>query len=215
MRRSVREAIVGFTLLAAVSGSAGLWFWIKGISLASRQWTIQVSFADAAGLARKLELAEEEQVRVHQGSHIGVANGNSLSSLGVLGVCKLELCEQGQLDKHALDEERDLLYRQFGMIHDERPRASVFSWFERAIVLFHDKRQVDEQKSKKHLERSLAIQSPVQKQLVAFVVLFLCALWISSKQLRDEGKRRALTCIAQRNRSIFIFDLGRIRPCNE
>jgi phospholipid/cholesterol/gamma-HCH transport system substrate-binding protein len=51
MRRSVREAIVGFTLLAAVSGSAGLWFWIKGISLASRQWTIQVRFADAAGLA--------------------------------------------------------------------------------------------------------------------------------------------------------------------
>ena len=51
MRRSVREAIVGFTLLAAVTGSAGLWFWIKGISLASRQWTIQVRFADAAGLA--------------------------------------------------------------------------------------------------------------------------------------------------------------------
>jgi len=51
MRRSVREAIVGFTLLAAVSGSAGLWFWIKGVSLASRQWTIKVSFADAAGLA--------------------------------------------------------------------------------------------------------------------------------------------------------------------
>ncbi len=51
MRRSVREAIVGFTLLAAVSGSAGLWLWVKGVSLASRQWTIKVSFADAAGLA--------------------------------------------------------------------------------------------------------------------------------------------------------------------
>ena len=51
MRRSVREAIVGFTLLAALTGTAGLWFWIKGVSLASRQWTIKVSFADAAGLA--------------------------------------------------------------------------------------------------------------------------------------------------------------------
>ena len=51
MRRSVREAIVGFTLLAALTGTAGLWFWIKGISLASRQWTIKVRFADAAGLA--------------------------------------------------------------------------------------------------------------------------------------------------------------------
>jgi len=51
MRRSLREAIVGFTLLAAVTGRAGLWLWIKGISLASRQWTIQVRFDDAAGLA--------------------------------------------------------------------------------------------------------------------------------------------------------------------
>ena len=51
MRRSVREAIVGFTLLAALTGTAGLWFWIKGISLANRQWTVKVRFADAAGLA--------------------------------------------------------------------------------------------------------------------------------------------------------------------
>ena len=53
MRRSVREALVGFSLLAAVAGGLGLWFWLKGISLARSTWTIRASFADAAGLANR------------------------------------------------------------------------------------------------------------------------------------------------------------------
>ena len=51
MRRTVREAMVGFSLVAAVAGGFGLWFWLKGISLARSNWTIQASFQDAAGLA--------------------------------------------------------------------------------------------------------------------------------------------------------------------
>lgn len=51
MRRSVREAIVGFSLLAAVVGGAGFWIWLRGISLSQNNWTLKVSFADAAGLA--------------------------------------------------------------------------------------------------------------------------------------------------------------------
>lgn len=53
MRRSVREAIVGFTLLAAVAGGVGLWLWLKGIAVGSRNWSFQVSFADAAGLGER------------------------------------------------------------------------------------------------------------------------------------------------------------------
>ena len=53
MRRSVREAIVGFTLLAAVTGGAAFWLWIKGISIGSRNWSFRVSFADAAGLGER------------------------------------------------------------------------------------------------------------------------------------------------------------------
>jgi phospholipid/cholesterol/gamma-HCH transport system substrate-binding protein len=53
MRRSVREALVGFSLLAAVAGGLGLWFWLKGISLNRGNWTIQASFQDAAGLANR------------------------------------------------------------------------------------------------------------------------------------------------------------------
>ena len=53
MRRSVREALVGFSLLAAVAGGFGLWLWLKGISLSRNTWTVQASFADAAGLAAR------------------------------------------------------------------------------------------------------------------------------------------------------------------
>ncbi|MEB3166074.1 MAG: MlaD family protein [Cyanobacteriota bacterium] len=53
MRRSVREALVGLSLLAALAGAAGLWLWLKGISLSRRNWTIQASFTDAAGLAER------------------------------------------------------------------------------------------------------------------------------------------------------------------
>ena len=51
MRRSVREAIVGFTLIAAVAGAGGFWLWLQGIAIGSRNWSFQVSFGDAAGLA--------------------------------------------------------------------------------------------------------------------------------------------------------------------
>jgi phospholipid/cholesterol/gamma-HCH transport system substrate-binding protein len=51
MRRSVREALVGFSLLASVASGMGLWFWLRGVSLGANTWTIRASFADAAGLA--------------------------------------------------------------------------------------------------------------------------------------------------------------------
>ncbi|MCP9817556.1 MCE family protein [Synechococcus sp. GreenBA-s] len=53
MRRSVREAIVGFTLLAGVAGAAGIWLWIKGVNISGRNWTVKVRFPDAAGLAER------------------------------------------------------------------------------------------------------------------------------------------------------------------
>lgn len=51
MRRSVREALVGFSLLAALASGMGLWLWLKGISLARSNWVMRASFQDAAGLA--------------------------------------------------------------------------------------------------------------------------------------------------------------------
>lgn len=53
MRRSVREAIVGFSLLAAIAGAAGLGLWLRGISLNRSNWKVRVSFPEASGLAER------------------------------------------------------------------------------------------------------------------------------------------------------------------
>lgn len=53
MRRSVREALVGFSLLAAIGGGFGLWLWLRGVSLGRGNWSVTASFADASGLAER------------------------------------------------------------------------------------------------------------------------------------------------------------------
>lgn len=53
MRRSIREAIVGFSLLAAIASAAGLSFWLRGISLSQQNWMVKASFAEASGLAER------------------------------------------------------------------------------------------------------------------------------------------------------------------
>ena len=53
MRRSVREALVGFSLLAGLAGGLGFWAWLRGVSLSRNTWAIEARFADAAGLAER------------------------------------------------------------------------------------------------------------------------------------------------------------------
>jgi phospholipid/cholesterol/gamma-HCH transport system substrate-binding protein len=53
MRRSIREAVVGFSLLAALSSAVGLSFWLRGISLSRQNWSVKASFAEASGLAER------------------------------------------------------------------------------------------------------------------------------------------------------------------
>jgi phospholipid/cholesterol/gamma-HCH transport system substrate-binding protein len=53
MRRSVREALVGFSLLAGLAGGLGFWLWLRGISVSRGNWWIEASFTDAAGLAER------------------------------------------------------------------------------------------------------------------------------------------------------------------
>lgn len=53
MRRSVREALVGFSLLAGLAGGLGFWAWLRGVSLGRNTWAIEARFADAAGLAER------------------------------------------------------------------------------------------------------------------------------------------------------------------
>ena len=51
MRRSVRDAIVGFTVIGGVVAFFSTLFWMRGVRLGAGDWALKVRFADASGLA--------------------------------------------------------------------------------------------------------------------------------------------------------------------
>jgi phospholipid/cholesterol/gamma-HCH transport system substrate-binding protein len=53
MRRSVRDAIVGFTVIGGIVGFASTALWLRGVRLGSSHWTVTARFNDAAGLAER------------------------------------------------------------------------------------------------------------------------------------------------------------------
>ena len=53
MRRSVRDAIVGFTLIGGIIGFASAALWLRGVRLGSSQWTLTARFNNAEGLAER------------------------------------------------------------------------------------------------------------------------------------------------------------------
>ena len=53
MRRSVRDAIVGFALVGGIVGFASTTLWLRGVRLGSSHWTVTARFNDAAGLAER------------------------------------------------------------------------------------------------------------------------------------------------------------------
>jgi phospholipid/cholesterol/gamma-HCH transport system substrate-binding protein len=53
MRRSVRDAIVGFTLIGGIIGFTSTALWLRGVRLGSSHWTLTARFSDAAGLAER------------------------------------------------------------------------------------------------------------------------------------------------------------------
>lgn len=53
MRRSVRDAIVGFTVIGGIIGFASTALWLRGIRLGASHWTLTARFDDAAGLAER------------------------------------------------------------------------------------------------------------------------------------------------------------------
>ena len=53
MRRSVRDAIVGFTVIGGVIGFASTALWLRGVRLGASHWSLTARFNDAAGLAER------------------------------------------------------------------------------------------------------------------------------------------------------------------
>jgi phospholipid/cholesterol/gamma-HCH transport system substrate-binding protein len=86
MRRSVREALVGFSLLAAVGGGLGLWLWLRGVTLGRDHWTLTVRFADASGLAERSPVS-------YRGVLVGNVSSVRVTNRGVLA--ELEITDSG------------------------------------------------------------------------------------------------------------------------
>ena len=53
MRRSVRDAIVGFTVIGGIIGITSTALWLRGLRLGSSYWSLTARFNDAAGLAER------------------------------------------------------------------------------------------------------------------------------------------------------------------
>ena len=53
MKRSIRDAIVGLSILGAMAGLASTMLWLRGVKLGSESWKIQANFKDASGLAER------------------------------------------------------------------------------------------------------------------------------------------------------------------
>ena len=53
MRRSVREAIVGFSIVGAVVAFAGTLLWLRGVRIGANTWTVTADFQNAGGLATR------------------------------------------------------------------------------------------------------------------------------------------------------------------
>ena len=53
MRRSLRDSVVGFSLLGGILIFAFFSFWLRGVKLSSKNWYLYAEFNNASGLSKK------------------------------------------------------------------------------------------------------------------------------------------------------------------
>ena len=53
MRRSLRDSIVGFSLLGGILIFTFFSFWLRGVRLSSKNWYLFAEFNNASGLSKK------------------------------------------------------------------------------------------------------------------------------------------------------------------
>ena len=82
MRRSVRDAIVGFTLIGGIVGFASTALWLRGVRLGASHWSLTARFNDAAGLAERSPVT-------YRGILVGSVRSISVTSESV--VAELEI----------------------------------------------------------------------------------------------------------------------------
>ena len=64
MKRSIRDALVGFSILGAIISFAGIFSWMNSIRLGSKGWRVIAKFPDATGLSERSPVT-------YRGIHVG------------------------------------------------------------------------------------------------------------------------------------------------
>ena len=82
MRRSVRDAIVGFTVIGGVVGFASMALWLRGVRLGASHWTLTARFNDAAGLAERSPVT-------YRGILVGSVSSIAVTSEAVVAELKI------------------------------------------------------------------------------------------------------------------------------
>ena len=83
MRRSVRDAIVGFTLIGSIIGFASTALWLRGVRLGSSHWSLTARFSDAETLAFIKEMRERSGYIMDPHTAIGALAGRAFQEDGV------------------------------------------------------------------------------------------------------------------------------------
>ena len=83
MRRSFRDAIVGFSIIGGIAAFAGSMLWLRGVRIASSTWEIKATFADASGLSERSPVT-------YRGINIGSVERISITSDAVEALIKID-----------------------------------------------------------------------------------------------------------------------------
>ena len=86
MRRSVRDAIVGFTVLGGLVGFAATGMWMRGIRLGSSEWRLTANFNDASGLAERSPVT-------YRGILVGSVRSIKVTSSAVVAELEITKCD--------------------------------------------------------------------------------------------------------------------------
>ncbi len=82
MKRSIRDALVGFSILGAIVSFAGIYSWMNSVRLGSKGWRVTAKFPDASGLSERSPVTYRGIV-IGNVSKILVTNATVLATLEI------------------------------------------------------------------------------------------------------------------------------------
>ena len=86
MRRSVRDALVGLSIVGGMIAFGGITLWLRGVKLGANSWHIKANFADASGLSRHNKLTTYGMTQFLRRMSLNRYSDYYYSSFSILGL---------------------------------------------------------------------------------------------------------------------------------